>query len=70
MKNLDIQYTVGLATGVPVNFISVGSQYKDGADGGFLDVIQALLADPLPPTVLSTSYGLNTENDLSKPLTE
>ncbi|KAJ6554255.1 family S53 protease [Mycena capillaripes] len=67
--NLDIQYTVGLATGVPVNFVSVGDSFKDGADEGFLDIITALIAETTPPQVLTTSYGLNKEADLSKSLT-
>ena len=29
--NLDTQYTVGIASGVPVSFISVGQQFQDGA---------------------------------------
>ncbi|KAF7353862.1 Subtilisin-like protein [Mycena venus] len=45
--NLDIQYTVGLATGVTVDFVS----------------------RPLPPQVLTTSYGFDTEASLSKSLT-
>ncbi|KAK7682815.1 hypothetical protein QCA50_014199 [Cerrena zonata] len=40
--NLDIQYTVGLATGVPVTFVSVGNDTTDGALG-FLDVVEYLL---------------------------
>ncbi|CAK5270750.1 unnamed protein product [Mycena citricolor] len=67
--NLDIQYTVGLATGVPVTFVSVGTTNKDGADGGFLDIITALIAESAPPQVLTTSYGFDTEASLSKPLT-
>lgn len=67
--NLDIQYTVGLATGVPVTFVSVGTRSQDGADEGFLDIINALLAETAPPQVLTTSYGFNTEMDLSKTLT-
>lgn len=67
--NLDIQYTVGLATGVPVTFVSVGDATKDGADEGFLDIITALIAEKTPPQVLTTSYGFNTEADLSKSLT-
>jgi tripeptidyl-peptidase-1 len=54
---LDIQYTVGLATGVPVTFVSVGENTKDGADEGFLDIINALIAETAPPQVLTTSYG-------------
>ncbi|KAF7353885.1 Subtilisin-like protein [Mycena venus] len=67
--DLDIQYTVGLATGVPVTFVSVGETTQDGADEGFLDIINALLGEAAPPQVLTTSYGFNTEADLSKTLT-
>ncbi|KAJ7765700.1 subtilisin-like protein [Mycena metata] len=67
--DLDIQYTVGLATGVPVTFVSVGEKTKDGADEGFLDIITALLAETAPPQVLTTSYGFDTEADLSEALT-
>ncbi|KAJ7611774.1 family S53 protease [Roridomyces roridus] len=67
--DLDIQYTVGLATGVPVTFVSVGETTKDGADEGFLDIITALIAESAPPQVLTTSYGFNTEASLSKALT-
>lgn len=69
-QNLDIQYTVGLATNVPVTFIEVGSTFQDGDDQGFLDIINAMLAESNPPQVLTTSYGLNTEADLSRSLTE
>ncbi|KAJ6455960.1 subtilisin-like protein [Mycena vitilis] len=67
--DLDIQYTVGLATGVPVTFVSVGDNTKDEADEGFLDIITAMIAETAPPQVLTTSYGFNTEGDLSEPLT-
>ncbi|KAF8322236.1 subtilisin-like protein [Clavulina sp. PMI_390] len=63
--NLDIQYTVGLATNVPAYFVSVGDNTKDGADEGFLDTINALLGETAPPLALSTSYGLDVESDLS-----
>jgi len=65
--NLDIQYTVGLATGVPVTFISVGNNFQDGDLEGFLDIINFLLADSAPPQVLTTSYGQN-ENTISRAL--
>ncbi|KAJ7580208.1 subtilisin-like protein [Mycena floridula] len=67
--NLDIQYTVGLATNVPTTFVTVGTRTKDGADEGFLDIITALLGETTPPQVLTTSYGFNTEQDLSLSLT-
>ncbi|KZT38182.1 family S53 protease-like protein [Sistotremastrum suecicum HHB10207 ss-3] len=57
--NLDIQYTVGVATGVPVTFISVGGDSSDGELSGFLDLANFLLnEDPAArPQVLTTSYG-------------
>ncbi|EKM56142.1 uncharacterized protein PHACADRAFT_145272 [Phanerochaete carnosa HHB-10118-sp] len=56
--SLDIQYTVGVASGVPVTFISVGEKNQDGLSG-FLDIVNFLLNEPNPPQVLSTSYGNN-----------
>ncbi|KAI8974189.1 family S53 protease [Trametes punicea] len=55
--NLDIQYTIGVATGVPTVFISVGEDNQDGDLGGFLDIINFLLGEDAPPQVLTTSYG-------------
>ncbi|KAI0746562.1 family S53 protease [Daedaleopsis nitida] len=60
--NLDIQYTVGVASGVPTIFISVGDNNQDGVDG-FMDIINFLLGQSNPPQVLTTSYGFN-EPDL------
>ncbi|KAJ7066405.1 family S53 protease-like protein [Mycena amicta] len=60
---LDIQYTVGIATGVPITFVSVGEQTQDGALGGFLDIVNFLSAETNIPQVLTTSYGEN-ENDI------
>ncbi|KAH8111217.1 family S53 protease [Phellopilus nigrolimitatus] len=65
--NLDIQYTVGVASGVPTTFISVGDNFKDGALNGFLDITNFLLKESNPPQVLSTSYGQN-ENTMSRAL--
>ncbi|CAK5271630.1 unnamed protein product [Mycena citricolor] len=67
--NLDIQYTVGPATNVPVTFVSLGTNNTDGADGGYLDLITGLIAQSAPPQVLTTSYGLFDETSLSEPLT-
>ncbi|KAI9069415.1 family S53 protease [Trametes sanguinea] len=55
--NLDIEYTVGLATNVPTVFVDVGPDNEDGALMGFLDIINFLLAEDAPPQVLTTSYG-------------
>lgn len=65
--NLDTQYTVGIASGVPTTFISVGNNFQDGNLEGFLDIINALLAETSPPQVLTTSYGQN-ENTISAAL--
>ncbi|TDL21549.1 family S53 protease-like protein [Rickenella mellea] len=64
--NLDIQYTVGVASGVPTSFISVGPNNGDNL-GGFLDIITFLQKQTTPPQVLTTSYGQN-ENTVSKAL--
>ncbi|KAJ7920814.1 family S53 protease-like protein [Mycena leptocephala] len=55
--NLDIQYTVGVASGVPVTFVSGGETFSDGALEGFLDIINNLSALTTVPQVLTTSYG-------------
>ncbi|PIL32629.1 hypothetical protein GSI_05333 [Ganoderma sinense ZZ0214-1] len=54
--SLDIEYTVGLATNVPVQFISVGS-----ADffTGIANFLNFLLDLETPPPVLTTSFGAN-----------
>ena len=65
--NLDTQYTVGVATGVPITFISVGNSFNDGSLHGFLDIINFLLSETNPPQVLTTSYGQN-ENTISSAL--
>ncbi|VDB99691.1 unnamed protein product [Peniophora sp. CBMAI 1063] len=64
--DLDTQYTVGIASGVPTVFISVGENNRDGIDG-FQDIITTLIAENNPPHVLTTSYGFN-EPDLTTAL--
>ncbi|KAI0776517.1 family S53 protease [Trametes elegans] len=54
---LDTQYALGLATGVPVDFVSVGSENTDGDLSGFLDTVHFFLGQDAPPHVVSTSYG-------------
>lgn len=58
IQDLDVETTIGLATNVPINFISVG---LDGDDGvlGFSDQLNYLLDEETPPTVLTTSYALD-----------
>ncbi|KAI0693683.1 family S53 protease [Cerioporus squamosus] len=53
--SLDIQYTVGVATGVPTTLYSVG----DPTGQGFIDLVNFLLALDELPLVLTTSYGFN-----------
>jgi len=65
--NLDVQYTIGVATGVPTFFISVGENFRDGNLEGFLDIINFLQGESNPPHVLTTSYGQN-ENTISRSL--
>ncbi|KAJ3796567.1 subtilisin-like protein [Lentinula aff. detonsa] len=68
--NLDTQYTVGIANGIPTTFVDIGNDNHDGDDGGFLDIVNDLLAETNPPLVLTTSYGVAAdESGLSKSLT-
>jgi len=53
--SLDIQYTVGLANFLPVTFYSVGQSNFQG----FMDLVETILRQPIPPTVLTISYGYN-----------
>ncbi|OSD07716.1 family S53 protease-like protein [Trametes coccinea BRFM310] len=55
---LDIQYTVGLATNVSVDYVMVGIKWQDGALEGYLDEVNYLLSLDNPPQVLTTSYGM------------
>ena len=65
-QNLDIQYTVGVASKVPVTFISVGENNQDGVDG-FLDIINSLIKLDSPPLVLTTSFGFNELGFVNEP---
>ncbi|KAJ7631798.1 family S53 protease [Mycena rosella] len=60
---MPLKYTIGIATGVPVIFISAGDDNTDGLDG-FLDMIILLINDPNRPSVLTTSYSFQAETDL------
>ncbi|KAJ3771981.1 subtilisin-like protein [Lentinula raphanica] len=55
--SLDIQYTVGIATKVPIEFISVG---YDGLDffTSLTDLAEYLITADDPPQVVTTSYGV------------
>ncbi|KAI0754358.1 peptidase S8/S53 domain-containing protein, partial [Daedaleopsis nitida] len=64
---LDIEYTVGIATGVPITFMSVGYSYHDHLLG-FLDLMNYYLDQDAPPNVVTTSYGAD-EHLISRDLT-
>ncbi|RPD54221.1 family S53 protease [Lentinus tigrinus ALCF2SS1-7] len=55
--SLDIQYTVGVATGVPTTLYSVG----EANAFGFIDLANLLLSQEETPLVLSTSYGFDED---------
>jgi tripeptidyl-peptidase I len=56
--NLDVQYTVGIASGVPVTYLMIGpNTVFNGFTDFLLNETQYLLAQPKVPLVLSTSYG-------------
>ncbi|KAJ7830620.1 family S53 protease-like protein [Mycena olivaceomarginata] len=56
--NLDIQYTVGIATGVPVEFLSVGGPLTiDDFPAALFDTTTFVDGIANPPTVMTTSYG-------------
>ncbi|EPT04644.1 hypothetical protein FOMPIDRAFT_38232 [Fomitopsis schrenkii] len=63
--NLDMQYTVGLATNVTVKFISVSNvtiPTEDEFASYLLDTATYMLGLDRPPPVMSTSYGCDEEN--------
>jgi len=57
--NLDIEYTVGIATDVPVTFLSVGGDLETSTDFGnaLLDTTIFLHRTAQPPTVMTSSYA-------------
>ncbi|TCD64191.1 hypothetical protein EIP91_004467 [Steccherinum ochraceum] len=64
---MDLEYAIGIATGVPTVFVSVGTDFQDGALSGMLDTAHHFLAQEHPPQVISTSYGAE-ETDVSPAL--
>ncbi|KAJ6480415.1 family S53 protease-like protein [Mycena sanguinolenta] len=59
--NLDIQYAAGIATNVPLQFLSVGRLVEDFATDLF-DTATFLASIENPPTVMTTSYGVDEDN--------
>ena len=62
-QSLDIEYTVGLATGVPVNFITVEGDVNTGDQFAnvLIDTASYLLDQTAPPQVVTTRYGLDED---------
>ncbi|OCH90803.1 family S53 protease [Obba rivulosa] len=56
--NLDIQYTVGIATNVSNIFLTVGGDPLDGFTA-FMNFVEFLLSELDPPQVVSVSYGFD-----------
>ncbi|KAI1796803.1 family S53 protease-like protein [Ganoderma leucocontextum] len=65
---LDIQYTVGMATNVPVTYYFIGYDTHDNLNG-YIDEVNHLLGLQKPPLVLTTSYALS-ESSVSFKLTD
>jgi tripeptidyl-peptidase I len=59
--------SIGVATGVPVWFVSVGENFQDGGLEGFLDTINYITSSSPSPHVLTTSYGQD-ESTISRAL--
>ncbi|KAJ3523844.1 hypothetical protein NM688_g8659 [Phlebia brevispora] len=62
--NTDIQYTVGIASGVPVTFFSVAR-----LGDYFIDLITYLLGQNVRPSILTVSYSV-AEADVPKDIAE
>ncbi|KAJ6482695.1 subtilisin-like protein [Mycena sanguinolenta] len=61
--NLDTQYTIGLATGVPVTFLTVGNDTTEASFfTSLIDTTTFLASADDPPSTLTTSYGDNESN--------
>lgn len=58
-QNIDVQYTVGLVSGIPEVFVTVGNAVDSNAEfiNEMLDFANALLDEKEPPQTISTSYG-------------
>lgn len=57
--DLDVEYTIGLATGVPITFLSTaGNEQFSVALANSVSYIAGLES---PPTVMTTSYGTNED---------
>lgn len=55
-----MDYTIGVATDVPITFLSVGGDFLTG----LLDTTTFVANSSTPPSVMTTSYGMD-ESDIS-----
>ncbi|RDX44428.1 subtilisin-like protein [Lentinus brumalis] len=67
--DFDIEYSVGLATGVPTTLLTSAKKSRGIILEDLMDMTNFLLAQDEPPLVVSTSY-LFTEADVGKELAE
>ncbi|KAK7000287.1 family S53 protease-like protein [Favolaschia claudopus] len=58
--SLDVQYAAGIASGVPLQFLSVGGNNSDFPTS-VLDTTTFLASEAQLPTVVTTSYGLDED---------
>ncbi|KIK58301.1 hypothetical protein GYMLUDRAFT_171184 [Collybiopsis luxurians FD-317 M1] len=56
--SLDVQYTIGLATDVPTEFISVGQIFVTNFFSDLMSLAEYLSTVDNPPQVVTTSYGV------------
>ncbi|KAI0690236.1 peptidase S8/S53 domain-containing protein [Cerioporus squamosus] len=67
--DFDIQYSVGLATGVPATLLTTANNSRGIILQDLIDTVDFLLAQDEPPLVLTTSY-LFTEADVGNELAQ
>lgn len=69
MQDFDIQYSVGLATGVPATLLTSANKSRGIILQDLMDMVDFLLAQEEPPLVVTTSY-LFTEADVGNELAQ
>ena len=69
MQDFDIQYSVGLATGVPATLLTSANKSRGIILQDLMDMVDFLLAQEQPPLVVTTSY-LFTEADVGNELAQ
>ena len=69
MQDFDIQYSVGLATGVPATLLTSANKSRGIILQDLMYMVDFLLAQEEPPLVVTTSY-LFTEADVGNELAQ